>query len=59
MVTRKFFHLCLAGGGRGAKLCVYLILLSFGLLHGMRWFETHVLGLPVGPIFKGQAGQEA
>jgi hypothetical protein len=34
------------------------ILPSSGLLRGVRWFETDVSGLPVGPIFKGQAVQE-
>ena len=31
------------------------ILPAFGLLHGVRWFKTDVSGLPIGPIFKGQA----
>jgi hypothetical protein len=30
-----------------------------GLLRGVRWFETDVSGLPVGPIFKSQAVLEA
>jgi hypothetical protein len=34
------------------------ILPSSGLLRGKRLFETDVLGLPIGPIFKGQAVQE-
>jgi hypothetical protein len=29
-----------------------------GLLRGVKWFETDVLGLPISPIFKGQAVQE-
>ena len=29
-----------------------------GLLRGVKWFETDVLGLPIGAIFKGQAVQE-
>jgi hypothetical protein len=28
---------------------------SSGLLRGVRWFETDVSALPIGPIFKGQA----
>jgi hypothetical protein len=35
-------------------LCVW-ILPSSGLLRGVRCFEADVLGLPTGPIFKGQA----
>ena len=31
------------------------VLSSYGLLRGVRWFETDVLGPPVGPILKGQA----
>jgi hypothetical protein len=32
-----------------------VILPSSELLRGVRWFETDVSVLPVGPIFKGQA----
>ena len=28
------------------------------LLHGVRWFETDVSQLPIGPTFKGQDVQE-
>ena len=31
---------------------------STGLLHGVRWFDTDVSGLPISPIFKGQSVQE-
>ena len=34
------------------------ILPSSGLLHGVRWFETDVSGLPIGPIFNAQAVQD-
>ena len=34
------------------------ILLPSGLLSGIRWLETDVSELPIGPIFKGQAVQE-
>jgi hypothetical protein len=33
----------------------YWIFPSSGLLRGVRWFETDVLGLPIGSIFKIQA----
>ena len=33
------------------------IIPSSVLLRGVRWFDTDVSGLPIGPIFKGQAGQ--
>jgi hypothetical protein len=29
-------------------------LLFYGLLCGMRWFQTDVSLLPIGPVFKGQ-----
>ena len=33
--------------------------MSFSVfLRGVRWFETHVLGVSVGPIFNGQNDQE-
>ena len=31
------------------------IIPSSGILRWVRWFETDVSGLPIGPIFKGQA----
>ena len=31
---------------------------SSGLLRGVRWSETDVSGLSIGPVFKGQAIQE-
>ena len=31
---------------------------SYGLLYGVRWFETDVSGLPIGHMFKGQVVQE-
>jgi hypothetical protein len=34
------------------------VLQFFGLLRGVRWFETDVSGLLIGLIFKGQAVQE-
>jgi hypothetical protein len=37
----------------------FLIISSSWLLCGVRWFETDVSGLPIGPIFKGQAVKEA
>jgi hypothetical protein len=30
------------------------VLLSSGLLRGVRWFETDFSGLPIGSIFKGK-----
>ena len=33
----------------------FRILPSSGLLRDVRWFETDVSGLPIGPNFKGQA----
>jgi hypothetical protein len=34
-----------------------VILSSSGLLRGVRWFETDVSGLHIGPNFKDQAGR--
>jgi hypothetical protein len=31
---------------------------SSGLLRGVRWFKTDVLGLPISPIYKDQTVQE-
>jgi hypothetical protein len=31
----------------------------FDSLRGVRWFETDVLGLPIGSIFKGEASWTA
>jgi hypothetical protein len=36
------------------RCMLYRILPPSGLLRGVRWFETDVSGLPVGPIFNGQ-----
>jgi hypothetical protein len=35
-----------------------LMLPSSGLLRGVRWIEIGVSGLPISPIFSGQAVQE-
>jgi hypothetical protein len=32
------------------------ILSSSGMLHSIGWLSTNILGLPTGPIFKGQIG---
>jgi hypothetical protein len=37
-----------------ASAAVELIIPSSGLLRGVRWFETDVSGLDIGPIFKSQ-----
>ena len=37
--------------GRQAGSIIIWILQSSGLLRGVRWFETDVSGLPIGPIF--------
>ena len=44
---------------RTGTICTVLIrgIKSPGLLHVVRWFGTDVSGLPIGSIFKGQAGQ--
>jgi hypothetical protein len=36
-----------------------LILPSSGLLRSVRWFNTDVSELPIGPILKGQAVQKS
>jgi hypothetical protein len=38
---------------------ISLILPSSGLLRGVSWFKTDVSGLPISPIFKGQAARKA
>ena len=66
-VTRKvmiynFANQTAIHGGKTDWSCVngeirnksVLIIPSSGLLRSVRWFDTDVSGLPIGPIFKGQ-----